>query len=89
MPRCLARVKDRCLCRHGVAHLKRLMPVVADGSAVKKTFKDYVPGFVHIDIKYLPQLPDETHRRYRYVAMALGQPLATRPKPAARTCCAV
>ncbi|WP_413774562.1 hypothetical protein [Janthinobacterium sp. GMG2] len=31
--------------------------------SAKKTFKDYEPGFVHIDIKYLPQMPDETSRR--------------------------
>ena len=35
----------------------------------KKTFKDYEPGFVHIDIKYLPQMPDEDTRRYRFVAI--------------------
>jgi len=34
-----------------------------------KTFKDYEPGFLHIDIKYLPQMPDETHRRYLFVAI--------------------
>jgi transposase InsO family protein len=42
-----------------------------DESAAKppKTFKDYEPGFVHIDIKYLPQMPDESHRRYLFVAI--------------------
>ena len=34
-----------------------------------KTFKAYEPGFVHIDIKYLPQMPDETARRYLFVAI--------------------
>jgi len=28
-----------------------------------------VPGFLHIDIKYLPQMPDEAARRYLYVAI--------------------
>jgi hypothetical protein len=37
--------------------------------ASKKTFKDYEPGFVHIDTKYLPQMPDETARRYLFVAI--------------------
>jgi hypothetical protein len=32
-------------------------------------FKEYEPGFIHIDIKYLPQMPDETSRRYLFVAM--------------------
>ena len=35
----------------------------------KKTFKDYEPGFVHVDIKYLPQMPDESSRRYLFVAI--------------------
>lgn len=36
---------------------------------LKKTFKDYEPGFIHIDTKYLPQMPDETSRRYLFVAI--------------------
>jgi len=39
------------------------------GPATKKTFKDYEPGFIHIDIKYLPQMPDESSRRYLFVAI--------------------
>ena len=34
-----------------------------------KTFKDYAPGFLHMDIKYLPQMADETARRYLFVAI--------------------
>jgi transposase-like protein len=60
----------RCLRRHGVSDLRALI-AVKDGetSVVKKTFKDYEPGFLHIDIKYLPQMPDETARRYLFVAI--------------------
>jgi transposase InsO family protein len=60
---------DRCLRRHGVAHLRDLIPEAEDERAAKKTFKDYVPGFIHIDIKYLPQMPDEKARRYLFVAI--------------------
>ena len=60
---------DRCLRRHGVSNLASLVPVIEGEPAVKKTFKDYEPGFVHVDIKYLPQMPDETHRRYLFVAI--------------------
>jgi hypothetical protein len=60
---------DRCLRRHGVGNLARLMPVVEGETALKKTFKDYQPGYLHIDIKYLPQMPDEKHRRYLFVAI--------------------
>ena len=60
---------DRCLRRHGVSRLADLSPEVDADVPVKKTFKDYEPGFVHIDIKYLPQMPDETARRYLFVAI--------------------
>ena len=32
-------------------------------------FKAYEPGYVHIDVKYLPQMQDETKRRYLFVAI--------------------
>jgi transposase InsO family protein len=35
----------------------------------KKIFKDYAPGFLHADIKYLSQIPDENSRRYLFVAI--------------------
>ena len=60
---------DRCLCRHGVSDLKSLLPQVEGETPPLKTFKDYQPGFVHIDITYLPQMPDETQRRYLFVAI--------------------
>ncbi|GGX88076.1 IS481 family transposase [Litchfieldella qijiaojingensis] len=34
-----------------------------------KPFRDYAPGFVHVDIKHLPQMPDEERKRYLYVAI--------------------
>ena len=60
---------DRWLRRHGVSDLKSLLPQVEGETPPLKTFKDYEPGFVHIDIKYLPQMPDETQRRYLFVAI--------------------
>jgi transposase InsO family protein len=65
----------RCLTRHGVGNLKKLIAKQqADNGELpeakpKKTFKDYEPGFVHIDIKYLPKMPDEEAHRYVYVAI--------------------
>jgi transposase len=59
----------RCLRRHGVSSLSELIADKSDEPAVSKTFKDYEPGFLHIDIKYLPQMPDETKRRYLFVAI--------------------
>ena len=58
---------DRCLRRHGVSRLADLKP--KPDKTPTRTFKDYEPGFVHIDIKYLPQMPDEDHRKYLFVAI--------------------
>ncbi len=34
-----------------------------------KPFKAYLPGYFHVDVKYLPQMADETSRRYAFVAI--------------------
>ena len=60
---------DRCLRRHGVSNLKDLYPKDDNEPETKKTFKDYVPGYIHVDVKYLPQMPDETHQKYLFVAI--------------------
>ncbi len=61
---------DRCLRRHGVSNLTALLP--QEEGAQKpphKRFKDYAPGFVHVDVKYLPQMPDEDQRTYLFAAI--------------------
>ena len=58
---------DRCLRRHGVSTLAMLRPPPEKVAA--KPFAGYAPGFVHVDIKYLPQMPDEPKRRYLFVAI--------------------
>jgi len=62
---------ERCLKRHGVSDLKAMKAeqLGEDAQPPKKAFKDYQVGFVHVDIKYLPKLPEETQRRYLYVAI--------------------
>lgn len=60
---------DRCLRRHGVARLADLLPEVEGKPPLLKTFKDYEPGFVHIDVKYLPRMPDEAEHRYLIAAI--------------------
>jgi transposase InsO family protein len=64
---------DRCLRRHGLGNLRDLQAQAqvdaGEATAPLKTFKDYEPGFVHLDIKYLPQMPDESARRYLFVAI--------------------
>ena len=62
----------RCLTRYGVGNLNKLIAEQNPEMASKKplkTFKDYEPGFIHIDIKYLPKMPDEEHHRYLFVAI--------------------
>jgi transposase InsO family protein len=56
----------RCMKRHG---LNRRPVEDKDAPIARKTFKDYAPGFVHVDIKYLPQMLDETARRCLFVAI--------------------
>jgi transposase InsO family protein len=57
---------DRCLRRHGVANLKALQ--ATPETKPSKAFKAYVPGFVHLDVKYLPAIAGEP-RRYLFVAI--------------------
>jgi hypothetical protein len=58
---------DRCLRRHGVGNLRDLKPKAP--KPAHKPFKAYVPGYLHIDVKYLPQMADEERRRYLFVAI--------------------
>lgn len=46
---------SRCSTRHGVSRLSELISQEENDSEKKhKTFKDYAPGFVHVDLKYRP-----------------------------------
>jgi transposase InsO family protein len=58
---------DRLLRRHGVSRLRDLLP--QEAPPARKRFKSYDPGFLHIDIKYLPRMADEGKRKYLYVAI--------------------
>ena len=55
----------RLLKRHGIS---RPSPEISDKIS-RKRFKDYLPGYMHIDIKYLPKMADEDVRRYLFVAI--------------------
>ena len=56
----------RLLKRHG---LSRLVTATSSDKRPVSVFKTYEPGFIHIDVKYLPQMADESHRRYLFVAI--------------------
>ena len=56
---------DRLLRRRGHSRL----PAPPKASTTTQAFKAYEPGFVHVDVKYLPQMQDEDKRRYVFVAI--------------------
>jgi len=58
---------DRCLRRHGVSNFRSLKTTAPKPK--HKPFKAYEPGYLHIDVKYLPQMGDESRRRYLFVAI--------------------
>jgi transposase InsO family protein len=60
---------DRCLRRHGVSRLADLVPREASEREPPKEFKDYEPGFIHVDVKYLPLMPDQDSREYLFAAI--------------------
>ncbi|MEO5344272.1 MAG: DDE-type integrase/transposase/recombinase, partial [Gammaproteobacteria bacterium SHHR-1] len=62
----------RCLSRHGVPSLRDLQAEqrrLEQAGKPVKAFKTYPLGYVHIDLKYLPRMADETRRCYLYVAI--------------------
>jgi transposase InsO family protein len=59
----------RLLVREGISRLADLIPAAEGEKTPVKTFKDYAPGYVHIDLKLLPRMPDETDRKYLCVAI--------------------
>ncbi|WP_456324847.1 IS481 family transposase, partial [Desulfonauticus submarinus] len=59
----------RLLKRHNMHRLSELIPQEEGAKKTVKTFKDYKLGFVHIDVKYLPKMPDEDKHKYLFVAI--------------------
>ena len=62
----------RCLRRHGVSSLRAIEVAHSEEDSAKeqvKTFKDYEPGYIHVDVKYLPKMPDESRHKYLFVAI--------------------
>ncbi len=58
---------DRCLRRHGMSKRQDLKPKAT--KPAHKPFKAYEPGYLHIDVTYLPQMADEEKRRSLFVAI--------------------
>ena len=49
---------DRCLCRHGVGHLRDRK--AKDDTPKHIGLKAFEPGHIHIDVKYPPHMANET-----------------------------
>ena len=58
----------RCLKRNNLSDLKALLSPKDTKEEIKQ-FKTYEPGYIHVDIKYLPKLKGEQNRKYLYVAI--------------------
>ena len=54
---------DRCLRRRGVARLVDRLPEAEGQPPLPKPFKADEPGFVHVDPKDLPRMPDKAEHR--------------------------
>ena len=59
----------RCLKRNDVSKLEDITPKVEYPKEAPKKFKEYEVGYIHIDVKYLPKMPDQKKRSYLYVAI--------------------
>ena len=58
-------LRTQLLLRLGNSRFPR--PPKPDGE--RKPFKAYEPGYVHVDVKYLPLMHDEDKRHYVFVAI--------------------
>ena len=70
---------DRCLRRHGVGNLRDLQ--AKDPRPKHKAFKAYEPGYLHVDVNYLPQMAWESQKSQtpRPWVLATSFPVWTRP----------
>ena len=59
----------RCIKRNGLSDLKQFLPIEEQTKKPIKKFKNYDPGYIHIDVKYLPKMPDEKKHGYLFVAI--------------------
>ena len=76
---------DRCLRRHGMSQLQDLKPKAPRPE--HKPFKVFEPGYLHVAVKYLPQMADEGSARShlkpspgRFAAFR-GPVFTPRPRP--------
>jgi len=78
--------------RHGVGNLHDLRAREARPS--HSGFKAYEPGYIHIDVKYLPKMVNESSRRYLFAAIdrttklgSLSVSITAKPQPTRGASC--
>ncbi len=59
----------RCLRRHGILEEERKLKQQGKLPRRLGKFEECEPGFVHVDVKYLPKLPGEKQRKMLFVAI--------------------
>ena len=62
----------RTLKRHGVSNLKAMLRALESDTSKSQSipsFKSYDPGFLHVDLKYLPKMADEDQHGYLFIAI--------------------
>lgn len=65
-PDLLRSALDRYLRRNEVSWLAGLRPAERSDGVSAKSYKPYAPDYIHIDYRYLPQMPDESRRLYLF-----------------------
>ena len=68
-PRSPAPVRTAVCAATGLPTSRALLPKEEGAQTPVKTFKAYEPGFVHVDINYLPQMSDADRRTYLFAAI--------------------
>jgi transposase InsO family protein len=58
----------RCLKKQNLGNIREMRAEKPQKTEAGE-FKEYEPGFLHIDLKYMPQLPNEPKRKYLFVAI--------------------
>ena len=59
----------RCIKRNNLSDLTQFLPKQEQEKRPIKKFKNYDLGYIHIDIKYLPKMPDQKNHGYLFVAI--------------------
>ncbi len=60
---------NRCLNRYGIIEEERRQKEALKQKRLVGKFEECVPGYIHVDVKWLPKLPGESERKVLFVAI--------------------